>query len=922
MIGQRLGPYEITAKLGEGGMGEVYRATDTKLRREVAIKVLPAAFTADKERLARFEREAQLLAQLHHPNIASIFGLEESDGVKALVMELVDGPTLAERLESGPLSFTESLSFALQIAQALEEAHEKGIVHRDLKPQNVKASSEGKAKVLDFGLAKAMESSAGGSSAADLARSPTLMQSPTLTAAHGTQLGVILGTAAYMAPEQARGLTVDKRADIWAFGVVLFEMLTGKRLFDGETVSDTLAAVLRQEIDWTALPEATPPAIRRLLRRCLARSPKNRLRDIGDARLVLDEVASGRAEENVVVGSVSGASEARPAPMMRQWRWLAPLLLLGAGLGAVTTSLLLRSPQAEIKREVRFQLTPPSELSPTRRGSGFELSPDGRFLVMSNATGIWVRALDAVESHPIARVEGPTYPFWSPDGAWIGFFAEGQLRKIPREGGAAQKICDAVEGRGGSWSPDGVIVFSQKQGVEGLSRVAAQGGTPAPLTRPASGEVQEYHRYPQFLPDGRSFLFQVLTASAERAGVYVGSVDGAEPQRVLDGSDQARFAPATLSGIDDSAGSDASAGSGYLLFRRGTVLMAQAFDSVRRKLSGEAIPVADGVGIAMNTGTGAFTLASHEILAFSNSGDDVVEIVWMNRAGERLAVVNPDIRALQGLGLARGEKRVAYGSGDPSDIWVQNLPSGEPSRFTFGPAPGWANPLWSPDGDELVYTTWDLSGLPQYEMRRRRADRSRAEETLLQSKSALYSWDFSPDGRSLLFGSNTYASWLLPLAGDKKPVEFLPPGGAQQYFQFSPDGRWVAYASDVQGQFEVFVTSVPPSGALWQISTGGGSMPRWRRADGRELYFRANDGTLMAVELGAGPGASAIEERSAPRPLFVGIPSSGNTPIFTYAAAGDGQRFLVAASRSSEQPPITVVLHWQLALRKRAAGRP
>jgi Tol biopolymer transport system component len=919
MIGQRLGPYEITAKLGEGGMGEVYRATDTKLRREVALKVLPQEFTADKERLARFEREAQLLAQLHHPNIASIFGLEESGGIKALVMELVEGPTLAERLAAGPLTFTESFSFALQIAQALEEAHEKGIVHRDLKPQNVKASSEGKAKVLDFGLAKAMESGTSGSSAADLARSPTLMQSPTLTAAHGTQVGVILGTAAYMAPEQARGVTVDKRADIWAFGVVFVEMLTGKRLFEGETVSDTLAAVLRQEIDWTALPAATPPEIRRLLRRCLARSPKNRLRDIGDARLVLDELVSGRPEENVVGATVPGDSAARLAPTRRQWRWLAALLLLGAGLGAVATTLLLRAPRAEVAREVRFQLTPPSELSPTRRGSGFELSPDGRHLVMSNATGIWVRALDAVESHQIARVEGPTYPFWSPDGAWIGFFAEGQLRKIPREGGAAQKICDAVEGRGGSWSPDGVIVFSQKQGVAGLSRVGAQGGTPAPLTRPASKEVEEYHRYPQYLPDGRSFLFQILTASPERAGVYVGTVDGAEPVRVLEGTDQARFAPAAPS---TPPGTSGSAGSGYLLFRRGTVLMAQAFDSGRRQVSGEAIPVADGVGTAMNTGTGAFTLASNEILAFSNSGDDVVEIVWMDRSGGRLAVVNPDIRALQGVGLARGERRVAYGSGDPSDIWVQNLPTGEPSRFTFGPAPGWANPLWSPDGDELVYTTWDLSGLPQYEMRRRRADRSQAEETLLRSKTALYSWDFSPDGQSLLYGTNTYGSWLLPLTGEREPVEFLPPGGAQQYFQYSPDGRWVAYASDVQGQFEVFVTSVPPSGALWQISTGGGSMPRWRRDDGRELFFRANDGTLMAVELGPGPGASAIEERSAPRPLFVGIPSSGNTPIFTYAAAGDGQRFLVAASRSSAQPPITVVLNWQLALQKRFAGRP
>jgi Tol biopolymer transport system component len=573
----------------------------------------------------------------------------------------------------------------------------------------------------------------------------------------------------------------------------------------------------------------------------------------------------------------------------------------------------LRAPSGEAAREIHFQLTPPSELSPTRRGSAFELSPDGRYLVMSNANGIWVRALDTVVSQQIAHVEGATYPFWSPDGAWIGFFAEGQLKKISREGGTIQKICDAVEGRGGAWSPGGVIAFSQGQGLNGLSRVNAQGGAPESLTKPTTTQVQQYHRYPQFLPDGRSFLFQILASSPEVAGVYVGTLDGGAPKRVLDGGDQARFAPADTS---------TPSASGYLLFRRGTVLMAQEFDPARLRIQGEAIAVAEGVGTAMNTGTGAFSLSSNGMLAYGNSGDEIAELVWIDRSGKRLAVVNQDIRSLQGVGLASGERRVAYGTGDPSDIWVQNLPTGEPSRFTFGPPPGWANPLWSPDGEDLFYTTWDLSGLPQYELRRRRADRSREEETLLVAHTALYSWDLSPDGRSLLYGDNAYRTWLLPLAGDRKPVEFLPPGGAQVYLQYSPDGRWVAYASNVQGQFEVFVTTAPPSAALWQISTGGGTMPRWRRKDGRELYFRANEGALMAVELGAGPGAAAIEERKAPRPLFVGIPNSGNTPIFTYAAADDGQRFLVSASRNSEQPPITVVLNWQKGLQKSAGGRP
>ncbi|MGE4190366.1 MAG: protein kinase [Thermoanaerobaculia bacterium] len=905
MIGSKLGPYEITAKLGEGGMGVVWRARDTKLDREVAIKVLPPAFTTDADRLARFEREAKLLAQLNHPGIAHVYGLEAVGGSHALVMELVDGPTLAERLAAGPIPTDEALPLARRIAEALEAAHEKGIVHRDLKPQNIKLAADGEVKVLDFGLAKAMDPV--GSSAPttdDAARSPTLMNSPTLTAA-GTQLGVILGTAAYMAPEQARGGAVDKRADIWAFGVVLHEMLTGRRLFAADTVPDTLARVLARDLDLGVLPPTVPPAIRRLLRRCLERNPKNRLRDIGDARLVLDEPATldapaGTADAGVVLDLEQRLGGAR--------RRVRGLLALAAILAIVAAALAMRSyraPAIEPEGEIRFQITPPSELSPTRRGSAFELSPGGRFLVMTNANGIWVRSLDAVSSHQIAQVEGPTYPFLSPDEAWIGFFAENQLKKVPRDGGPVQKICDAPEGRGGSWSPDGAIVFSQDQGVHGLFRVSAQGGTPEPLTQPAAGAPLQYHRYPQFFPDGRTFLYQVLSSVPEVAGIYVGTLDGAPPVRVLEGGDQARFARAVASASD---------APGYLLYRRAYVLMAQPFDVSKRKVTGEAVPVADGVGVAMNTGSGAFSLSSSGILAFSNSGDEIAELVWLDRSGKRLGAENQDIRSLQGVGLAPGARRVAYGSGNPADIWVQNLPAGEPSRFRFGPAPGWAYPIWTRDGAEIYYVTWDLSGLPRYEIRRRRVDRSREEELVMEASAAIYAWDLSPDGRALLYGDNVYRTFLLPLDGERKPQPFLPSAGAQVYLQYSPDGKWVAYSSDVQGQFEVFVTTVPPSSALWQISTGGGSMPRWRRDNGRELYYRASDGRLMAVELGAGPGAEAIEGRSAPRQLFVGIPYSGNTPIFTYAPADDGQRFLVAAVRESEQPPITMVLNWQQSL--------
>ncbi len=553
MIGSRLGPYEITAKLGEGGMGEVYRATDSRLRREVAIKVLPPAFTEDKERLARFEREAQLLAQLNHSNIAQIYGLETSGATHALVMELVPGPTLAERLESGPLSFAESLSIALQIAQALEEAHEKGIVHRDLKPQNVKASSEGKAKVLDFGLAKAMDAGGSGSSAADLARSPTIMNSPTLTAAHGTQLGVILGTAAYMAPEQARGAAVDKRADIWAFGVVLFEMLTGRRLFEGETVSDTLAAVLRQEIDWTALPAATPTEIRRLLRRCLERNPKNRLHDIADARLVLDDLVAGRPDAGETLPADAGPAATRGAG------WPVKLAWLGAGLivGALAIAALGRS---------LFQ--PPPTLPPVVRSLTYSgtsgaasISGDGKFMAfISSRDGtprIWLKQLASGEEVALTagrdswpqispdsgsvlfrRAEKGRFDLyrvplvggeprrlasnidlagWSPDGKRI---AVGRLEErgsqvvlIPAEGGEEQLLFERDTGvRGIDWSPDGsALLLVTAPRVNSISSIALE------AVEVASGKVRELYRLPAGSVTSASIVRNLATLAGARA---------------------------------------------------------------------------------------------------------------------------------------------------------------------------------------------------------------------------------------------------------------------------------------------------------------------------------------------------------------------------------------------------------------------
>ncbi len=898
MIGRRLGSYEISAKLGEGGMGEVYRATDTRLKREVAIKVLPAAFTEDKERLARFEREAQLLAQLHHPNIASIFGLEESFGVKALVMELVEGPTLAERLGSGPFSLTESLSIALQIAQALEEAHEKGIVHRDLKPQNIKASRDGTIKILDFGLAKAMDPAAGSAAAADLARSPTLMNSPTLTAAHGTQLGMILGTAAYMAPEQARGASVDKRADIWAFGVVLYEMLTGERLFEGESVVDTLSAVMRKEIDFTLLPGSTPRRVRELLRRCLERNPRRRLRDIGEARLALEGVASGEAE-------TSGTPRTQLPPRPTWQRWLPWSVAALAVAGGVAVALFERGAQAPAAAPVtRFELAWPGVAGGVVESATFELSPDGRALAIVAQGQIWVRTLDSLATKPIAGTDGASYPFWSPDGTTLGFFAGEELRRVSRDGGLAQKICDAPDGRGGAWGRDGTIVFSDRYGSQGLSRVGDRGGKPLPLPKisPPGGEGDL--RYPQFLPDGRHYLFTFLSGSPETAGIYVSDLDGTAPVRLLDGSDHALYAPAAN-----------PREPGHLLFRRRNILMALPFDAGRLRVVGEMFPVAEPVGTAGNTGHGAFSVSTNGVLALSELSPQRETLAWVDRSGHPIETLAERL-ALRGFTLSPDERTLAYADGvcgGGRDIWLQPTAGGSPSRFTFGDGPGWAFPLWSPDGKELAYATHDCAGEARYEIRRRRLDRSGAEAKLWSTDHTLALWDWSPDGRFLVFTDERDSKlWLLPLAGGGKPEVLTPAIAKESCAQFSADGRFLAYASTAQGSIQVFVQPFPATGALWQVSTAGGSTPRWR-ADGRELYYRAEDGKLMAVAVNTGSGSF---EAGTPQALFDGIASWGNLFGFTYQPARDGQRFLVSHTDLARRSPIVVTLNWQADLRR------
>jgi eukaryotic-like serine/threonine-protein kinase len=897
VIGTRLGPYEITAKLGEGGMGEVYRATDTKLKRDVAIKVLPSAFTEDKERLARFEREAQVLAQLHHPNIASIFGLEESDGTRALVMELVEGPTLAERLESGPLPFNESLSVSLQIAHALEEAHEKGIVHRDLKPQNIKASIEGKVKVLDFGLAKAMDpagAASGGPSASQLAASPTLTLGATVQ-------GMILGTAAYMAPEQAKGFAVDKRADIWAFGVVLYEMLTGISPFVGDSVPDTLARVLQREIDFAALPESTPPPIRRLLRRCLERNPRNRLHDIADARIVIAEVASGASAE--APAALAAPERARSTRLP----WSIAALAAAAAIASTVALVTREAPAAASAALLRFEVERPARSAGAADffADYFTLSPDGRHLAIAADGQLWVRSFDSLATRPLPGTAGATYPFWSPDGAWIGYFAGEELRRISREGGMAQKLCDAPGARGGTWGPDGTIVFSDAHGTQGLSRVADRGGAPVRLTPVgAAGTSAGDHRYPQFLPDGRRVLFTLLAADPEVAGIYVADLADSPPVRVLDGTDQAVFAPPAVAGE-----------SGHLLFRRQSVLMALPFDSTGLQAVGDAVPLVEEVGPAVNTGGGAFSVSATGVLAHSETTRGHQELVWMDRGGRPAGVVAASLSSVRGFSLAPDQQTLAYAEQDErrrtSDIWLRKFDDEAPARFTFGPDPGWLYPVWSSDAREIVYATVDFSGLGRYELRRQRVDRIGGETTVLSAEAAIYPWDWTRDGRYLaISGADDLV--LLDLGGDGAAVPFASGPGEQTQAAFSPDSRWLAYASSEQGASQVFVQPVPATGAKWQVSTTGGGMPRWR-GDGRELYYRGDDGAVVAVAVRASDGAL---ELGAPQALFSGVPSAGNLEDRTYQPSADGQRFLLQRRAEADAPPITVVVHWESMLRR------
>jgi hypothetical protein len=908
VIGQTLAQYRVVAAIGAGGMGEVFRARDTRLDREVAIKVLPAAFAADAERLARFEREAKLLASLNHSNIAHVYGFESAslpDGssVHFLAMELVEGEDLAERLKRGAIPADEALAIAKQIAEALEEAHDNGIVHRDLKPANVKVTPGGKVKVLDFGLAKAYAGDSVSGSSSDLSRSPTLAHS-------GTQAGVILGTAAYMSPEQARGKTVDKRADIWAFGVVLYEMLSGRRLFDGETVSDVLAAVLKTEPDWSELPAATPAAIRQLLRRCLERNPRNRLHDMADARIVIDEALAGGQEE----GAGAVVEAATSAGRTRTVGW--SLGVAGALALGLVAGWLLGGRGAQRESELRFPLalpvgwkladvdTPVIAISRDgRRRAVAAVDKDGREALLVAETG-------DVEWKELPGTLAARAPFFSPDGAWIGYFGDGGLQRVAVAGGPpVVVVATGSQIRGAVWLADGSIVYSPDADTP-LLRIREGGGEPQKLTTLQKDLRERTHRWPDALPDGSAVLF--TSDSAETTEFYDDAVIEAvavatgERKIVLRGSSQARY-------LDP----------GVLVFARGGSLFATQFDPRSLEVRGLPVPVLEGVATTVASGTVQFALSHAGDLLWvpgDASGSTGGRPVWIGRDGARSAPLVSEGTYTQ-LDIAPDGRRLALvaSEGGRTDAWIVDLETGARSRLTFDGDV--SDPTWTPDGKRLTYARAAAAAGGNSDLYWKLADGSGSAEPLVGGPETVFAASLSPDGRSLIYdlvGPESLGNdlWILPLDGERQPRAFLATPAPEFGARISPDGRFVAYVASDTGRNDVFVRPFPAGAGLWQISNRGGVEPNWSR-DGRELYFR-DRGTLYRVAIDPRGSFSA----GSPERVAVGFRPGENSR--TYSPAADGSRFVALPGWevSIEAGQVNLALDWKRDVRRRLSLEP
>jgi serine/threonine protein kinase/Tol biopolymer transport system component len=896
--GARLGVYEIVGSLGAGGMGEVYRARDTQLNRSVAIKVLPELFALDPERLARFSREAQTLAALNHPNIAQIYGLEAAPtGTRALVMELVDGEDLSAIIARGRLPLPDSLTIARQIADALEAAHEHGIIHRDLKPANIKVRADGTAKVLDFGLAKVFAPESGGArtdGSADPA-SGHAMDSPTLTAAFGhtsarpgTQLGMIVGTAAYMAPEQAKGKAVDKRADIWAFGVVLYEMLTGRRAFDGEDVSEMLAAVLKSEPDFTAVPADTPASVRRLLRRCLEKDPRKRLSAIADARFELEET------EPAPVPAVA-APTTRPSLVARLWPGAAGVVATAAAAALAWPSPAPRPDSAITRTSL---LAPPNaEVYPD--SNVVAISPDGTMVafIVGTVAGsynsqLWVRTLDSMTPRRIEAADGAILPFWSPDSQRIGFFTTDKLKTVAASGGRAQELCDAPEGRGGTWNADNVIVFAADAGGP-LYRIAATGGTPVPVTSLDVARKEYGHRFPTFLPDGRHFLYTALPGKEGRYDIFVGSID--------------TDARTHLGSLESSP---VYAAPGWLLYARQGVLAAQPFDHQTLKMTGEPVLLPDEPTVVLDpafsfTGGRAVSVSSTGALAYFSSTSINTRAEWYDTFGRRMGALNLPAGHYDSARISPdGTRAVLVRSTSPSEssLWVADLERGNAAPLTSGRGRNDA-PVWSPDGTRVVYVA-DRDG-PQ-DVFIRTVDVAGPEQPLHRS-DVLFKVprDWSPDGRFVILtqldrqsGQNV---WRIRIDGKSELERLVETSTNDDAGPVSPDGRWMTYLTEETGRNELYIQPFSGPGRRVQVSQQGATRAWWT-SDGRQLLFLDDDQrTLMRVDV----QTDGMVRVTPPRHVTTFPPG-----LLAIDAMPDRQRFLAIAPEAEGSGALTIVQGW------------
>jgi eukaryotic-like serine/threonine-protein kinase len=912
----KLGPYEIRGLIGKGGMGEVYRARDPRLKRDVAIKVLPDSFVNDPVRMARFQREAELLASLNHPNIATILGIEGH----ALVMEMIEGETLPQ-----PLPIPEALRLAAQIADALEYAHDRGVIHRDLKPANIKVTPDGNAKLLDFGLAKAVEGA--GQVEAD---EPTVIMSETLA-------GMVLGTPSYMSPEQAAGQKTDRRSDIFSFGVLLYEMLAGVQAFGRDTMGDTLAAVLRDDPDWTRLPPETPEAVVGLIQRCLIKDRKLRLQAIGEARIVLTnpfppfhQRASSGIHQRSPSGSgmaappgglsPGGLSNVQPSAVLHpssRLLWAVGGFAVAAMVAAGLFFAFRTHPPAP--HAIRFQLSPPGA-----DNSIFFISPDGTRLAYTSAGGdgrdqIWIRSLDSLEPRLLQGTQGAGGLTWSPDSRFLAFSSEGKLKKIDADGGPAVDVCELKSAgdpanerpgiipgiRGAAWGSQGTIVFGSNNV---LYQVPSSGGTAVQITQLDPSRQEIYHARPLFMPDGRYFVYLRASAAGENSGIYAGSIDskpGDQPRRLMPAELGVEYAP------------DENPSSGHLLFLRQDTLMAQPFHADRLELSGEPVPVAQQVG-SNGIAAGYFTVSNNGVLVYRGKTTRDAHLTIFDRQGKQTGVAG-ETGAFATVSISPDGKRVAAErfQGRNSDLWIFELAGSGGMRFTAAADGSETSPVWSPDGTRVAFASTRGGHFGIYI---KASNGAGSAQLLLQSQEPMTPTAWSHDGRYLI-GHNALGQghlWLLPLEPEnRQPVQLFRSQFNEVGARVSSDNRWIAYRSNESGRFEIYVRGFDPSQAgsatpssEWMVSRDGGDAVRWR-TDGKEMFYLAPDGTVMSVEVLPSSASGAVFEVSTPKALFKS-PATGRS----WDVTPDGRAFLIPTPiGGSDSAPFNVVLNWPSELK-------